>query len=260
VHAFEPAKEGTKHMKNNKLCKRTRHLARPFTARAAVRNLTAALAVLALTLVCVPDHAFGGGSNPKVLTSLVLDPAGDAVFPFDLYNAPVPPYLDMVAVSVSSWRGVFHFEIQMNATIPANPFPGFTPSVNHLGATFGILTDRKTAGSAFKFFGQTDSYHFNFLVGALYSFADSGVGLPLGWTGFFIDVSTFAAVPIPVQIQGDTLVFETSAASLGNPTSFQFVVGCECDPVPIPVEKTKSVLLPDFAPDHDYASWQPVGP
>lgn len=225
-----------------------------------LRNVCIGLTAIVVGCLCAANNAFAGGSNPKIVTSLVLDPAGDAVFPFDLYNAAVPPYLDLVEVSVSSARGVFHFEIQMNAEIPADPSPGFSPSVNHLGATFGILTDRKTAGSAFKFFGQTDAYHFNFLVGALYSFEDSGVGLPLGWSGFFIDVSTFTAIPIPVQIVGNTLIFETSAASLGNPTSLQFVVGCECDPVPIPVEKTKSVLLPDFAPDHDYASWPPVGP
>jgi hypothetical protein len=144
----------------------------------------------------------------------------------------------------------------MNSQIPANADPGFTPSVNHLGAIFGILTDRKTAGGEpFKFFGQTDTYRFNFLVGALYSAANSGIGLDLGWSGFLIDASTFTAVAIPVEIRGDTLVFETSAASLGNPASFDWVVGSECDPVPIPEEQIKSVLLVDYAPDHGVATW-----
>src|SRR6185503_12083944 len=120
-------------------------------------------------------------------------------------DAPVPPYLDAVRVSLSYSRGIFHFEIQMNGQIPVHPSPGLTPSVNHLGGTIGIMTDRKTA-SRLKFRGQTDTYHFNFLVGGLYSFADSGVGLPLGWSGFFIDMATFTAVPIPLQIRGDTLV------------------------------------------------------
>lgn len=252
----EPAKKATKAMKL-KLDKLNKLSAHWFNRRALLRTLNLGLGALALTGLGLVDNVFAGVGNPRIVTSLVLDPAGDAVFPFDLYNGPVPPYLDLVAVSVSSARGVFHFEIQMNAQIPADPSPGFTPSVNHLGATFGILTDLKTAGTPFKFFGQTDVYHFNFLVGALYSFEDSGIGLPLGWSGFFIDVSTFAAIPIPVTIKGDTLAFEISAASLGNPTSFQFVVGVECDPVPVPDEKTKSVILPDFAPDHDFASWPP---
>src|SRR5205085_10970672 len=104
----------------------------------------------------------------------------------------------MVRASVSYSRGVFHFEIQMNAPIPQKPSPDFTTSVNHMGPAFGILTDQKTAG-LFNFFGQTDTYRFNFIVGALYFFEDSGVGLPLGWTGFFIDVNTFMPVDIPLQ-------------------------------------------------------------
>jgi len=224
----------------------TKQMPQSVTRRAALKKLTAGIALA--TLLALPAAA-----APNAQTSTVLDSAGDALFPFDLYgNAAVPPYLDIVRVSVSSSRGVFHFEIQMNAEIPANADPGLTPSVNHLGATVGILTDRKTAG-AYTFFGHTDVYHFNFLVGALYSAADSGIGLDLGWSGFLIDVSTFTE--IPVQIRGDTMIFETSAASLGDPTSFDWVVGSECDPVPNPEEKRKSVLLVDFAPDHDYASW-----
>jgi hypothetical protein len=240
----------------NKLEEFTKGLTQLFTRREALLNLSLGTAAMVLISACLPQRAFAG-SNPRVANTLVLDAPGDAAFPFDLYHAPVPPYLDTVAVSVSAARGVFHFEIQMNAQIPANPSPGFTP--NHLGATFGILTDRKTASSAFNFFGQNDSYHFNFLVGALYSFDDSGVGLPLGWSGFVIDMSTFVAVPIPLQIKGDTLIFETSAASLGNPSSLQFVVAVECDPVPVTDEKNKSILIVDFAPDHDYASWPPAG-
>lgn len=70
-----------------------------------------------------------------------------------------------------------------------------------------------------------------------------------------LDVNTFTAVPVPLVIRGDTLIFEASAALLGNPSSFQWAVGCECDPVTIPDEKRKSVLMVDFVPDHDYASW-----
>ena len=54
---------------------------------------------------------------------------------------------------------------------------------------------------------------------------------------------------------GDTLIFEMSAASFGEPGSFQWAVGCECDPVTIPEEKHKVVLMVDYTPDHGYASW-----
>lgn len=225
---------------------------RAVTCRGVFRRFSVGVAGMALAgCLAVPTGASAGPAN----TSEVLDAAGDAVFPYDLYHAPVPPYIDVVRASVSSKQGVFHFELQVNADVPANADPGFTPSVNHLGITFGVLTDRRTAGSPFVFFGQNDVYHFNYLVGALYSVADSGIGLGLGWHGFLIDVSTFTAVEIPLQIHGDTLVFETSAASLGSPVSFDWAVGSECDPVSIPDEKTKSVLLVDYVPDRDTASW-----
>jgi len=233
---------------NNKFDELTKSLAQSVTRRAALKKFGIGLTGVALA-------CFTMTSVSRAQTSTVLDPAGDAVFPYDLYGASVPPYLDIVRASVSYSRGVFHFEIQMNARIPDSPSPDFTPGLNHMGPTFGILTDRKSAGSAFKFFGQTDSYRFNFLVGALYSFADSGAGLPLGWSGFFIDTSTFTAVAIPLRISGDTVIFETSADSLGHPASFQWVAGCEADPVPIPDEKQKEALLIDFAPDHGYAIW-----
>ena len=109
--------------------------------------------------------------------------------------------------------------------------------------------------NGFNFFGQNDSYSFNILVGAVYFFSDSGVGLPLGWTGFLLDFNKGTVVALPIKIQGDTITFETSAASLGNPTSFLWAVASECHAVPEPEEKNKSQIMADFAPDHDYASW-----
>jgi hypothetical protein len=50
-------------------------------------------------LVNVP---FSAPADPKAGTSAIFDPAGDAVFPFDLYGEPVPPYLDVVTASVKS--------------------------------------------------------------------------------------------------------------------------------------------------------------
>ena len=129
------------------------------------------------------------------------------------------------------------------------------PKVEHLDALPGGVAGRLEELNDRLFLGQTDAYHFNFLIGALYSVSDSGVGLNLGWSGFLIDTSTFTVVAIPMKIKGDTLIIETTAASLGNPASFDWVVGPECDPVPIPEEKTRGILLVDFAPDHSYATW-----
>jgi hypothetical protein len=234
---------------NNKFDELTRSTVQGVTRRAALKKFTAGIALAAL--LALPA---GAAETPQ--TSTVLDPAGDSVFPFDLYGgALVPPYLDPVRASVSYSRGVFHFEVQMNGKIPAHPTPDFTPSVNHLGATIGILIDRKTAYH-FQLRGQTDNYYFNFLVGALYSFADSGVGLPLGWSGYVIDMATFTTVPIPMQIRGDTLGFEINPASLGSPTAFDWMLTIECDPVPVIEEdRHDSLLLLDYVPDHGYARW-----
>jgi len=247
---------------NNQFDEHTKGLAQSVTRRAALKKFGASLAGFALAgllalaaAFTVPTLSSAASAGPAAATSIVIDPAEDAVFPFDLYNEPVPPYLDILRASVSSSRGILHFEMQMNAEIPANADPGFIPSVNHLGSTFGLLTDPATAQSPIFFFGHHDHYMFNFYLGALYSVGDSGVGLGLGWHGFLIDLSTFTAVEVPLQIKKDTLILEVSAASLGNPASISWVVGSECDPVSIPDEKTRSVLLVDFAPDHGVATW-----
>jgi hypothetical protein len=240
---------------NNNFDELTKLMAQSVTRHSALKRFGIGLAgiVLAGSLV-LPAAA-----DPPAQTSTVFDAAGDAVFPVDLFGAPVPPYLDMVRTLVSYSRGIFHFEVQMSAQIPDNPSPDFTTAANHMGPQFGILTDQNRAG-VFKFFGQTDTYRFNFIVGALYSFGDSGAGLPQGWSGVFIDVNTFTPVAIPLEIKGDTLIFEISADSLGNPDSFQWAVGCECDPVPIPDEKHKVVLMVDYSPDHGYATWPAQSP
>jgi len=237
---------------NNQFDKLTKGMAQSVSRGQAPKKFGVGFASMALTVALVLP---AWSAENTAGTSTVVDPAGDAVFPYDLFNAPAPYYLDVVKASVSLKRDVFHFEIQVNGEIPDNADPGFIPSVNHLGPTFGIRTDPKTAGEPFKFFGQSDTYRFNFLVGALYSSADSGVGLERGWRGFLIDVDTFTVVEIPLQVRRDTLIFETNSSSLGDPKSFDWAVGSECDPVPIPDEKTKSVLLVDYAPDHGYATW-----
>jgi hypothetical protein len=238
-------------MKNlfNKL---TKSLAQSVTRRAALKRFGVGLASMALAASLAPPCA---AADPSAQTSVVLDPAGDAEFSYDFYGAPVPPYLDIVRASVTLTHGKFHFEVQMSADIPAMADPVFTPSVNHLGCAFGLLTDPATAVSKLHWFGQPDHYAFNFFVGALYAVGDSGLGLGLGWHAFLSDFSASTTVEIPLQIKNDTLIFETSAASLGNPTSFGWVVAAECDPVLIGQEERKSIFLVDWVPDHDYASW-----
>jgi hypothetical protein len=235
---------------NSKFDELTKTMVQSVTRRAVLKKFALGVAAIVLVgLLTTAVHA-----DPPAQPATVFDAAGDAVFPNDLYGQPVPPYLDMIRVSVSCSRGVFHFEVQMNAQIPDNPSPDFAPSLNHMGPVFGILTDSKTA-AGFTFFGQNESYRFNFLVGAVYFFADSGVGLPLGWTGFITDLNTSTVLAIPMTIRGDTLSFETSAASLGNPSSFQWAVASEWHTAPEPEEKNKTQIMVDFAPDHDYATW-----
>jgi hypothetical protein len=226
----------------------------PLTRRPVPRKSGLHLTTLALAGSLVLPVA---GANLAYTTS-VIDPPGDAVFPYDLYgSAPVPPYLDAVEASVSLKRGVFHFEIRMSVEIPSNADPGLTPNANHLGGTFGILTDWKTAGH-YNFFGQQDKYAFNFLVGAVYSVQDSGAGLPLGWSAFLATPDGFSEIPL--TIRGDTLIFETSAESLGNPSSFAWAVGCECDPTLITDEHHRSVVMVDYIPDQGFANWPPAQP
>src|SRR5262245_36969678 len=74
----------------------------------------AGLLVLSAGLVSTLGHAAGPDTG---LASVVWDPAGDAVFPYDLYDGPVPPYLDVIKVSITLNHGVFHFEIEVNGDI-----------------------------------------------------------------------------------------------------------------------------------------------
>ena len=238
---------------NNKFDELTKSLAQLITRRAARKKLGVGLAGIALA--SLPLYVMA--ANAATVTSSVADSPGDAVFPFDLYDGPVPAYIDVVQASVTLTRGFFHFEIKVNADIPSNADPGFNPPVNHLGSTFGIQTDRKTAGH-FNFFGHQGSYYFNFLVGALYLAQDAGVGLGPGWHGFLLGPN--GITEIPLVIRGDNYIFETSAASLGNPASFKWAVASECDPVPVPEETNKTLLILDYAPNNGYTSWPPPQP
>jgi hypothetical protein len=219
------------------------------TRRQALKRFGVGVAGYALARIPM----LAASTDPLAQTSVVSDAAGDAAFPSDLYgSASVPPYLDVIQASVRLDGALFHFEIKMSSDFPANPDPGFSPSVNHLGAAFGILTDRKTA-SRYKFLGQPDSYYFNFLVGAYYFVQDGGLGLGLGWHGLLKSPLGFSE--IPVVICEDTIIVETSAASLGDPASFCWALGCECTPVPDPEETNQTLILVDYAPNHGYASW-----
>ena len=233
---------------NNQFDELTKSLAQSVTRHAALKKFGAALAAVVLTLSSALPVAAAGANS---LTASVNDAAGDAVFPFDLYNGPVPPWIDIVHGSVTLTRGVFHFEVQVNADIPANGDPGFTPDANHIGTIFGILTDLKTA-QHFNLFGSQDNYHFNFLVMALYVVSDDD-GFEPGWHGFLQGPNS--VIEIPLVIRGDTYILETSAASLGNPDFFQWAIGGECDPVPGSAERNRTIITVDYAPDHGLASW-----
>src|SRR5262245_56238963 len=87
---------------NNRFDELTKNLAQSVTRRAPLKKFGVGLAGMALAgLLTMPCAA----ANPNAQTSTVFDPAEDAVFPYDLYGAPVPPYLDIVRVSVSFARG-----------------------------------------------------------------------------------------------------------------------------------------------------------
>jgi hypothetical protein len=234
---------------NNGFDELTKSMAGTVTRLTALRKFGAGLAGVALALsLALPVAA----ESPDSLTSSVNDAAGDAILPYELYDGPVPPWIDVVQASVTLSHGVFHFEIKVNADIPANADPGLTPPVNHLGPGVGILTDRKTAGHR-KFFGQPDNYFFNFIVGATFFAQEGGLGLGLGWKGFLQGPNGFSEIPL--VIRGDTFIFETSAASLGDPAAFDWVVGSECTPVPDPDETNRTLILVDYAPDHGLANW-----
>ena len=241
---------------NNKFDELTKATAQSATRRATPKKFGLGLAGMALACfgLANPGQSSGSPGPGSKDVSILLDPVGDARWSFDLYDGPLPPYLDIIQASITLRNGTFHFEVQFASDVPTIPSPGLTPAVNHLGITLGIQTDRSTAEN-FKLFGQTDDYRLNFLVGALYSFADSGLGLPLGWSGFLLDTAKHTVVALPMEIRGDTIIFETSGASLGNPGSFQWMATIECDSVPVPDEKARLVQFVDFAPDHGYANW-----
>jgi hypothetical protein len=234
---------------NNKFDELTKSVARSLTRRGAIRKFGVRLVRMALAFfLTLPAIAAGQSTG----LGSVFDPAGDAEFPYDVFDGPIPPYLDAVEASISSKRGVFRFEIKVNSTIPENADPGWTPSVNHFGLIFGISTDPKSAGLT-KFFGQRDRYYFNFLVGAVFFAEDDALGLGLGWRGFIAGPTGFQEIPL--KIRGDTFVFETSADSLDNPTSFNWVVGSHCSPKSEPDETKRTTILVDYAPDHGLVTW-----
>src|SRR5262249_21163314 len=147
---------------NNQFDELTKSMAQSVTRRGALRKFGFGLAGMAHIAVAMLLATSSSAADPKPGTSTVFDPPGDAVFPYDLYNQPVPAYLDVIRASISSARGIFHFEMQMSADFPDNPDPGFTPSVNHLASIMALLTDPETAISNFHFFGHSDHYMFNY--------------------------------------------------------------------------------------------------
>src|SRR5690349_7703429 len=108
---------------NNQFDELAKNLAQSITRCTALRRISLGVAGIGLAgLLATPVLS----DNPAPSISTVIDAPEDAVFPYDLYGAAVPPYLDIVRASVSASRETFHFEMQMNAAIPANADPGFT--------------------------------------------------------------------------------------------------------------------------------------
>ena len=234
---------------SNQFDELTSSIAQSITRRPALKKFGLSLVGMVLAFfLTLPGIATG----QSIGLSAVFDQAGDAEFPYDLFDGPIPPYLDTVEASVNSKPGVFRFEIKVNSTIPKDADPGWTPKVNHFGLIFGISTDPKSVGLT-KFFGQRDRYYFNFLVGAVFFAEDDALGLGLGWRGFIYGPNGFQEIPL--KIRGDTFVFEASADSLGNPSSFNWVVGSHCSPLSEPDETKRTTILMDYAPDHGLATW-----
>ena len=130
---------------NNKFDELTKNLAQSVSRRQALKKFGVGLAGMALALsLALPVAA----AKPDSLTSSVNDAAGDAIFPYGLYDGPVPPWIDVVQASVTLSHGVFHFEIKVNADIPANADPGLTPAVNHLGSTLASLRTARPLGTS----------------------------------------------------------------------------------------------------------------
>jgi hypothetical protein len=190
--------------------------------------------------------------RPATTVSVAYNLNGTAMFPTAVNdNATVPQYLNVVRASVSEFRSVFYFPVQMNATIPSHPKPAF--AVDHMGPTFGIFTNRSTSLGA-RFIGHTETNRWNYFVGMLYRASADGAHIGWGWQAFVTSPTT-NFTRLPSSIGGSTVYFQVNASYLGNPSGFRWLVGVEVDPVPIAQETYRTTLIVDYTPNSGYARW-----
>jgi hypothetical protein len=213
----------------------------------------AVIGVLVVGLMIFPSALAKASYHPASETSLAYNHNETALFPTDQYgDAKVPQYLNMVWASVQEKQGSLYFRVHVNATIPDHPSPSFSP--NHLGVTFGILTNLSASGSPWQFIGHKEQYHLNYLVGMIYTAKGDGLHIGLGWRAF-ITTDGLNFTRVPSSIDGSTYLFQVNAAALGHPESFRWLVAAECDPVANQFETYQTTLLVDYVPNFGYASW-----
>jgi hypothetical protein len=184
--------------------------------------------------------------------SIAYNANGTVEFPTAQYgNATVPQYLNITWATVQERQGVLYFRVHANATIPAQPSLAF--GANHVGVTFGIQTNRSTAGS-FRFVGHAEAYLANVLVGMIYTSVGDALHIGHGWRGF-VSMNGLNFTRIPASWNGSIYSFQLSSAALGHPESFRWVAVAECDPVPNSHETYRTTLLVDYVPNFGYATW-----
>jgi hypothetical protein len=181
-----------------------RRFGQTFTIRRQARWAAQTLAILAALTVSVPAWAAGQ-------TTFVTDPTGDALF-------HAPGYMDLVRAEVSKNGEEFTFQMTLAAPVPQGS-PPVPPGAKAVLWVWPLNTDPTTfpAGSPFApGNGQA---------------APSELGVFIFWdgsafSGFLHDRRPLltggepVVTSLPFAIAGGDLQVTTSAALLGNPSSF----------------------------------------
>src|SRR3974390_1671718 len=97
---------------NNKFDELVKGLAQSVTRRQALKRFGVGLAGMALA-------CFGLANAVLAQTSIVCDPAGDAIFGSAKGGPDVPPWLDIVQAEITTdGSGTLLFTLTMNAPVP----------------------------------------------------------------------------------------------------------------------------------------------
>ncbi len=206
---------------NHKFGELTKSLAQSLTRRAALRKFGVGLAGIALA-------CFGLATGAKAQTSVVCDPAGDAVFGNGKGGPQVPAWLDVVQAAVTDAGNAIAFTLSVNAPVPAVP----AWSGNEEGGQFWW---------GWRFTG--DIAHLTFVKGC---FGSNGKVLPAAYfldliwsiqTGSFrarlLDDALCIDTEVPFAFSADRtqITMVVSKALLNNraiipdPNAFQFFAG-----------------------------------